>query len=562
MVIKKSVTDLLKMSSTASTTAAMKHFRSPQTVISRFIARRTMRSAALWALVFGAFVASKAIGVVDTYPTEAARQQVVATYSNNIGIEILLGPLKHSTSIGSIVTWNTLGAMVMIGGVWAMLLATKTFRGEEDTGRWEILLSGPTTARRAAANVLAGLGASLCVFYAVIAIVFILIGRAHGLDFRVRAALFFALTVVSGIGVFMAVGALASQILPTRARATSVAATIFGACFLLRAIGDITNAHWLLNITPFGWIEKTRPLYDSQPVWLLPIAGLVLLLGGLTVFLAGRRDMGEGILADKDTAWPRTAMLSAPLPATIRLTRANTIGWLTGIFATATLYGLMTKSAAKAFAESTSAQHILDRLAHQAQTADIVGFLGIVFFLQMVFIMAYAASNMSAIRRDEAEGYLDNFLVEPFSRLRWLAGRIFLAMGVIILAGCLTGVGVWIGVASQHSGISFHSLVSATVNALVPPIVTVGAGIFAIGIRPRLTSLLAYGVLSWSFLISMVSSGLNLNHWILDTSILNQVVFAPATNPRWGTNAILVIISLGLCIAGAIMFNRRDLAAE
>jgi ABC-2 type transport system permease protein len=548
--------------SNATAAIAMKQFRSPQTVISRFVARRTFRSAALWALVFGAFVASKAIGLVDTYPTEAARQQVVAAYSNNIGIEILLGPLKHDASVGSIVTWNTLGAMVMIGAVWAMLLATKTLRGEEDAGRWELLLSGQTTARRAAANVLAGLAASLAAFYAVIAVVFTLIGKTHGLDFNVGAALLFALTVVAGIAVFMMVGALASQILPTRARATSVSATIFGVCFLLRAIADITSAHWLLNVTPFGWIEKVQPLSDSQPVWLLPIAGLVLLLGALTIFFAGWRDLGEGVLADKDTAAPRTAMLSAALPATVRLTRANTIGWLTGIFATATLYGLMTKSAAKAFAESSSAQHILNRLSHQAQTASTTAFLGIVFFLQMMFIMAYAASSVSTIRRDEAEGYVDNFLVSPVSRLRWLLGRISLTGIVIILAGLLTAAGTWIGVASQHSGVSIRILLLAGVNALVPAIVTVGVGIFAMGVQPRLTSLLAYGVLAWSFLISMVSSGLNLNHWILDTSILNQVVFAPAANPRWGTNAVLVAISLALCAVGIILFNRRDLQPE
>ncbi|HEY5152691.1 MAG TPA: hypothetical protein VII55_01830, partial [Candidatus Saccharimonadales bacterium] len=171
-------------------------------------------------------------------------------------------------------------------------------------------------------------------------------------------------------------------------------------------------------------------------------------------------------------------------------------------------------------------------------------------------------SSVSAIRRDEAEGYIDNFLVGPVSRLRWLSGRLLLTAAVITLAGLLTAFGTWIGVASQHGGVSFHTLLLAGVNALVPVMVTVGAGVFAMGIRPRLTSLLAYGVLAWSFLISMVSSGISLNHWILDTSILNQVVFAPAVNPRWGTNAALVALSLVLCAAGAILFNRRDLAAE
>jgi ABC-2 type transport system permease protein len=561
MAIRKFVTSQLKMSN-ATAAIAMKQFRSPQTVISRFVARRTFRSAALWALVFGAFFASKAIGLVNTYPTDAARQKVAILFSNNIGIEVLLGPLRRTSSVGSIVTWNTLGAMVIIGSIWMMLLAVKMFRGEEDAGRWEILLAGRTTPRWAAANVLAGLSASLSLFYLVIAVIFSLVGRAHGIGFNVGSALFFALAVVAGVAVFMMVGALAAQVLPTRGRAATVAAAVFGVLFLLRAIGDITNAHWLLNVTPFGWIEKLQPLSNAQPVWLLPLAGLIIILGALVIFFAGRRDLGEGIIADKNTANPRTALLNAPLTAAIRLARANIISWLFGIFATATLYGLMTKTAAQAFSQSASAQNVLNRLSHQSQTAGTIGFLGIVFFLQMMFIMAYAASNVSTIRRDEAEGYVDNFLVRPVSRLRWLSGRIFIAAVVIILAGLLTAAGTWVGVASQHGGVSFHTLVLASINALVPVIMTVGVGIFAMGVRPRLTSLLAYGVLAWSFLISMVSSGLNLNHWILDTSILNQVVFAPAANPRWGTNAVLVAISLALCAVGIILFNRRDLQPE
>jgi putative exporter of polyketide antibiotics len=96
----------------------------------------------------------------------------------------------------------------------------------------------------------------------------------------------------------------------------------------------------------------------------------------------------------------------------------------------------------------------------------------------------------------------------------------------------------------------------------VPVLLTVGVGLFMLGLRPRLTSLAAYGVLAWSFLISMVSSGPNLNHWILDTSVLNHVVFAPAADPNWSTNLILVMITAVLGLTGTILFNRRDLQAE
>ena len=45
----------------------------------------------------------------------------------------------------------------MLGAVWALLVATRLTRGEEDAGRWELLLAGGTTRGRALSLVMAGL---------------------------------------------------------------------------------------------------------------------------------------------------------------------------------------------------------------------------------------------------------------------------------------------------------------------------------------------------------------------------------------------------------------------
>ena len=172
---------------------SMRRFHLPQTVISRFVTRQTFRSASIWALIFGIFVAAKAIGFVKAYPTVIDRQKVAATFSNNIGIKVLLGPIHNPSSIAGYVVWNTLAIMVIIGAIWAFLLATKMFRGEEEAGRSELLLSGQTTARRAALNILAGLCSSLVVFYVILAVVFSLVGKYHSVNISVGDSLFYAL---------------------------------------------------------------------------------------------------------------------------------------------------------------------------------------------------------------------------------------------------------------------------------------------------------------------------------------------------------------------------------
>lgn len=546
----------------ADAKTAWRTYRSPGTVIGRFVARRTARGAAFWALAFGALVASKAAGFASAYPTAAERTKIAATFGHNVGLSALLGLPHKISTVAGFTTWNTLGVMVLIGSIWAFLLATKNFRGEEDNGRWEILIAGPTTAKRAALNVLAGLGASLLVFYAVVAVTFVLVGRIHTVGYSPAAGLFFALAAIAGAAMFMVVGAAASQVMPTRAMAARLSALIFGVCFLVRVMADTTSAHWLLNITPLGWVERLQPLFDPKPVWLLPIAVFIGTIAGLAVYLANRRDLGDSTIADHDSAKPKIKLLKTPLTAAFRLTRTTNLSWLMAMSVMSLFYGLLTKSAAQAFSTSLSAEHALSKIAHAAQAAGATIFLSIAFLLIVTVLMAYTASAVGALREDEAQGYLDNLLVRPVSRWQWLSGRLSL-IGLVLVAACLlTGTVMWFGESSQHSGVSYHTLLSAGFNMLGPAILALGIAVFSFGVVPRLTTVIAYGVIAWSFLIEMVSSGINLNHWIQDTSVLHHIALAPATDPNWHTDLKLALIGLVLISLGAVIFNRRDLQAE
>jgi ABC-2 type transport system permease protein len=541
---------------------SLRRFRSPGTAIGRFVARRTMRSAGLWGLVFGAYVTSKSASYAAAYPTALDRTKLAASFYNNIGLEALLGKPHALDTVVGFMVWNTLIIMTMIGSIWAFLLATKTFRGEEDAGRWELLLAGQTTARRAAGNVLAGLGVAVVTLYVVAAAAFILVGRIHSVHFDASSALFFALAAVAGAAQFMAVGALASQLMPTRSRASAVSAAFFGLCFLIRAMADTTSVHWLLNVSPLGWVEQLRPLGNSQPLWLIPIGGFIAVLCALTIILAGRRDLGDSTFADHDSAEPHTRFLNSPLGVAVRITRVPLLSWLLGISLVATFFGALTKSAAQAFADSLAAQHVLNRLIQSPQITGATTYLGVIFFLLTPLIMAFAASSLSQFREEEALGYVDNLLVQPVSRWVWLWSRLGLIAGAVVAAGLLAGFGAWVGAASQIGGLGLHTLLLAGINVVAPAILVLGIGVLGFGLVPRLTGLVAYGIIAWSFLIQLISSGLNLSHWVLDTSILHYVALAPAASPKWGTNLALVGLGLALSIIGTLVFTRRDLASE
>jgi ABC-2 type transport system permease protein len=549
----------------ASTPAGIRTYRSPETVIARFVARRTLKSAAVWAFIFGSYTASKTVGFAQAAPTAAARAKLLHTFGNNVGLNALLGVPHNIDTMSGYAAWNTFSVVTIIGAIWAFMLSTKYFRGEEEAGRSELLLAGQTTARRATANTMAGLGASLCLLFAVVAVLFVIIGKLPSIGFSPRSALFFSLSVIMGAVLFMAIGAVTSQLMPTRSRAAGLAAAIFGIFFLVKAMADVSNAHWLLNVTPLGWIERLRPLTGSQPIWLVPIFGLVAACVAVAVYLAGRRDLGESTFADRDSAPAHTGLLNSTFGAALRLTKGATVGWIVAIVLSGVFYGLLTKTVGQALAGLSTKRgtgKIIGGLAHNAQLSVQTLFIGVIFFILVPLVMCYAASAVAKIRDEEAQGYVDNFLVRPVSRWRWLGERTLL-VALSALAACLLGgLGVWLGEASQHVGISFNSLVLAGLNMLGAVLLTLGVGIFAIGLVPRLASLIAYSVIGWSFLMEILGSGLHLNHWLLDTSVLQHVTLAPAVRPDWRANAVLAGLGAAAYLAGSLLFNSRDLESE
>jgi ABC-2 type transport system permease protein len=233
--------------------------------------------------------------------------------------------------------------------------------------------------------VLAGLGAGLLAMYVLTALLTVIVGTRTGVHIGFGRGVFFAVAVVAAAAMFAAIGAVASQVMPSRSRAAGLSAAVFGAAFVLRAMGDATSsAHWLVYASPLGWVEQLRPLTGAQPLWLLPIAGLIAACGLATVLLADR-DLGASLLADSGTAEPHTALLGSPTLFALRMSRAVTGSWLAAVITAGLLYGSLAKSTGQAFASSGSLRRFTGTLTHvaerQVQVAGTRAFAGIIFLI-------------------------------------------------------------------------------------------------------------------------------------------------------------------------------------
>ena len=128
----------------------------------------------------------------------------------------------------------------------------------------------------------------------------------------VAGSAFLALAVVSPIPVFAGVGALSSQIAPTKRLALALASAVLGLAFLLRVIADTSTSYgWMRWLTPLGWAEEMQAFGNPQPrVLVLPVlAAAVLLLVAAGLINVGR-DVGRGLLMGNDSPW---ASLALPL---------------------------------------------------------------------------------------------------------------------------------------------------------------------------------------------------------------------------------------------------------
>lgn len=531
--------------------------RLPGLASAAIAARGVLRGALIWGGVFGLLVWELVSQFGKEYPTAAARAMLVATMGSSAGLQAIFGMARRIDTVGGYTAYHAIGVLGLIGAVWGLLAATRLTRGEEEAGRWEVLLAGPSTRRRAAAAALAGLGTGVLVLWAVTAAVTVVVGRGYGARFPVTASLFMAVAAVAATAMFTAVGALCGQLAGTRRRAAAIAAAVFGAAYLIRlvAYADM-RLMWLRWASPLGWVDELQPLTGSRPLALLPIAGFIAILATAAIALAGRRDLGASVLPASDTAAARTRLLTGPFGLACRLARRGALGWFAALAGGGLILGLTAKGTGAVFS-GQSGGGVVARLGG---TAGGASYLGLGFLIIALVIAMAGAAQAAATRDEEAEGYLDHLLSRPVARLPWLAGRLAVSVAVLAGDGLVAGLFTWAGAAAGGAGLSVATLLGAGVNVIPAGIFVLGAGTLVYGLAPRFAAVAAYAVVAWSFIVEIIGADLRVSGWLLDTSVLHHIARAPAAPVQWDMAAILAGLGIAAAIAGAAAFTRRDLA--
>ena len=522
----------------------------------RAIARRALAESRIrdgcFALFFLLFAYANPVGYRHTYPTLAERVAFARSFGTNKAVELFYGAPHDLLSVGGFTAWRFGGFTAIIAGIWGLLAAVRALRAEEDAGRQELVLAGVVSRRSAYLSVLAGLFAATTLLALAIFVGLVAAPLAAG-----ESALL-ALATISPAIVFIGVGALTSQLAPTRRGALELATAVLAGCFLLRVVADIgSGLGWLRWATPFGWSEELRAFADPRPaVLLLPLLMTVLLLSAAGA-IAARREVGSGLLQGRDSTDADLRLLSSPTALAVRLRRGSMLAWLTGIGVFAGVVGVLSTSFTTADI-SANLRRQLEKLSG-ANITTPAGALGFYFLLFVLVISLFACAQLAAVRRQEADQQLETLFAQPVGRRRWLVQHLALAAAGAAALALATAILAWAGAASQNAHVSLPHLVEAGLNCLPTALLFLGLATLAFALVPRASTGLSYGLVTLAFVWELFGSLLGAPHWTLNLTPFQHIGLVPAQPFRAAAAVTMLAIAAAAASVGVYGFARRDL---
>jgi ABC-2 type transport system permease protein len=468
-------------------------------------------------------------------------------------IRILFGRPVALEDPGGFTVWRTGTPLAVLVAVWSALTAVRITRGEEEAGRWNLLLAGRLRLSRLVGLQLVVIAGVAVVIGVTVASAMIMAGAAAP-----GAVLYGTALTLIGAGA-TAWGGLTAQLVRDRQRAGVLAAAGVGAALLARMVADSTDVsvglHWL---TPFGLLGLSEPFAANRsgPLSVLLVGGLGLAMG---VWLASRhRDVDAGLVSSSRTPRPRLGGLRSLPRFAVRRSTGSLLAWAAGIWAYFLVIGLLATSLTVFLADNQLFADLATRAGFGSLTT-VAGYLASLFALLAVPLGLFAASRVSAISTEEEARQLTMVFAAPVTRRRWFGVQAGVAVGGTVVLAIGAGLAAWIGAAGVGAQVTPAAAVGGAVNVLPVAWLSLGAALLAYGWWPHAT--MAVGALPavGGFLLQVLAESLRWPAWVLQLSPYQHLRAVPYEAVGWGGAAAMTLVAVVIATIGLVGFHRRDL---
>lgn len=529
-------------------------------VLLRFGLRRERWILPIWILGIIALLAAAGMAVAREFGDQQERFALAAVAAGNPAFLFLRG-LPDGSEIGALVFFQTFAFLAVLTGLMNVFLVVRHTRADEERGRSEHLAATPIPRTSELATALA---------IAVLANLAVAIGSlvvCLALGFGGSASVVTGLAIGSVGIAFAGVTAVCAQIMPSPRGANGLAASLVGAAYLVRGIGDAlgtatdpthVDPSWISRLSPIGWAQASAPFSAADPIpLLLPIA-LGVAAAALALAIRSRRDLGASMVPEAAgrPVWRR----ASPLGLAFRQQRATIIGWLTGAAVLGTFAGLLAPLVAAAV-ESNDA--LADLIGQLVPGLDVdTGTLFTIALLGISGLLATAAGvqTMMRLRGDEAEDRAEALLAARLSRARWLALQFLTAAVAVLGVALVAGLSAGISLSVAHGDLGqLGTTIGMVLVELPAGSVFVGLTALVFAVVPRATMALGWGLLVGGLALGQLGDLLGIPKWLQFISPFSHVPAVPLEPVDPLPIVIFLTITAALLAGAVLALRRRDI---
>lgn len=473
-------------------------------------------------------------------------------------ISAMQGPVM-SNDLAGVVVWRMMGLNVIILGIAGVLTVIRHTRGEEESGRSELIrayVTGPYANLTAAlmvalaVNLIAGLLQAL-----------LLMGIGGGAG----GSVLFGLTVAAGGFFFACLGALGAQLKEGAGSAKGISLAAVGIGFLMMIINNGNGGYSALKwITPMAWHRLTQPLSGNHGWFLLLFIVIISVPGAAAFTLSKSRDLGAGIMPPRLGPAEAKLGLRSPLALAWRLHKGAFGGWFVGVGA----FGAGIGAIAQNISENEELGNLLGNLGGTDWTQQVGNrdaFVGIIVYIISLAVALYAITAVLKSHKEEVESRGEIILAKPVSRLQWINSHMLIAFlaSAVLMAVMGVGSGLIYGLTSGDFGTTFIRIFTMSTSKIPAIWIMTGITAFIYGFLPKAVTSLSFAAWTFFAAIELMWEG-----GIIDWSVMKLSPFSYAhyTIPVSELSMIpfmgLIFLSAILTGIGLLGLRNRDILSK
>lgn len=500
---------------------------------------------------FAVFDAPLSAGI---YGTRAELLAMFETLKNPAMI-VLVGPTDATSQTVTLASFYfqemTLFTALLFGIFGILHVITRT-RAVEEEGLTELVLSFPVGKLTQPLAVLL----EMFLFYTmsgvlITAMMTLLTKSSDGYSLTANALYGFTLAL-SGL-IFSVIGLLFAQLFATASTARSASFALMGACYISRAVTDISAPHWS-RLNPMSWVYLTSLGVENH--WGYLGLSLLLMIGLVIVTLdfQTRRDVGGSIWQASDRQPRPSRFYRNTLGFLAKNAQGQLIIWALCLLIMGATYGSIFGDIDKFVTTNATIKAMIVEnptfnLAEQ--------FMGLILMVLVVLAIVPVISLIGRLAKDEQLGRLDLLLLKT-SRSKLLFGTWVIAL---LIGSCITFLG-GLGLYLAAARVMVHPIPLATVlaatAAYVPTLVLFASLTLALIAIHRQLITLAWIYLIASFIIDYLGNLMKLGKIFHQMTPFYWVPRLPVDQMTWSYVGVMALLSLALLLLAGFAYQKRD----